>query len=119
GRRALLGRQPPELLQPIGEKALLAEVLDAYGVELLQIPGRASLRLRITQQFLESAHARPLNVRATRQRALLWPPPRVPQSLARRERRYRRVLFDRLRSRRDADRSRAGCTTAHWPVPPH
>src|SRR5690606_41878551 len=34
GRRALLGRQAPELLEAIRKEALLAEVLDADRVEL-------------------------------------------------------------------------------------
>src|SRR5690606_22834105 len=46
----LLGRQAPEHFQPLGKEAFLAEILDADRVELLQVPGRAYLRLRFAQQ---------------------------------------------------------------------
>src|SRR5690606_767239 len=39
GGRALLGREPAELAQPLRERALLAEILDARRVELREIGG--------------------------------------------------------------------------------
>src|SRR5690606_12141374 len=56
GLRALLGRQAPELLEPVREQALLAEVPDTDRVELLEVRRGGRRRLGLAHQFSESAH---------------------------------------------------------------